>query len=113
MKEAIETIRKIGEGIIALADQLEATPIQKVVDEAKLPEEEAVKLPEEEQAVPEKEEKPIKFEDVRAALAEISQGGKTAEMKALIAKYGTGKLSDVDPSKYAALLAEAEVIKNA
>ena len=47
------------------------------------------------------------------ALAEKSRAGYTADVKALIAKYGADKLSDVDPANYAALLKDAEVIGNA
>ena len=50
------------------------------------------------------------LEDVRAALAEKSRAGKTDEVKALISKYGADRLSSIDPSNYAALMADAEVI---
>ena len=55
----------------------------------------------------------IKLEDVRAVLADISRAGKVAEMKALLAKFGVIKLSDVDPLEYPALLAEAKKIAEA
>mgnify|MGYP007069868448 CR=1 FL=1 len=54
-----------------------------------------------------------KLEDVRAVLAEISKQGKTAEMKALLTKYGATKLSEVNPKDYAELLASAKEIANA
>ncbi len=50
----------------------------------------------------------ITKEQVRAVLAEKSRAGKTAELKALLAKHGADKLADIAPSEYAALLAEAE-----
>ena len=56
------------------------------------------------------EEVPIKLEDVRAVLAEISRKGKTAEMKALLAQFGAKKLSDIPSEKYPALLAAAKEI---
>ena len=56
---------------------------------------------------------PATLDEVRAALAEKSRAGYTADVKALIAKYGADKLSDVDPANYAALLKDAEVIGNA
>lgn len=56
-----------------------------------------------------KEEK-ITIEQVRAVLAEKSQGGKQPEVKALIQKYGANKLTEVDPSNYKDLLKEAEVL---
>lgn len=54
----------------------------------------------------------IKLEDVRAILAEKSRAGHTAEVRALLKKYGAAKLSAVDPAKYEALLKDAEVIGN-
>lgn len=55
--------------------------------------------------------KKIGLEDVRAALAKLSQHGKTAEVKDLIIKYGGTKLSDVDEGKYKDLLKDAEGIR--
>ena len=54
--------------------------------------------------------KPLKIEDVRAVLAKLSSQGKTSEMKALLSQFGANKLSEVDPAKYAELLAEAQKI---
>ena len=56
------------------------------------------------------EPKPLTLERVRAALAEKSRAGHTAEVKALLIKHGADKLSDIDPAEYPALLAEAEVL---
>ena len=49
----------------------------------------------------------IKPEEVRKVLAEMSKRGKTAEVKALLEKYGASKLSEVNPKDYAELLKEA------
>ena len=57
------------------------------------------------------EEKAVTLEQVRAVLAEKSHDGFTAEVRGLLEKYGASKLSQIDPSKYADLLAEAEVLK--
>lgn len=59
---------------------------------------------------PVKEEPKITLEDVRARLAQLSRDGKTAQVKALIQKYGANKLSEVNPDDYEALLLDAEVI---
>ena len=60
-----------------------------------------------------KESKPeLKLEDVRAVLAEKSRAGHTAEVRALLQKYGAAKLSEIDPANYEALLQDAEVIGN-
>lgn len=56
--------------------------------------------------------KPITLEQVRAVLAEKSRAGYTAEVRALLEKYGAAKLSEIDPTKYSALLKDAEVLKN-
>jgi hypothetical protein len=59
---------------------------------------------------PVKEEPKITLEDVRARLAQLSRDGKTAQVKALIQKYGANKLSEVNTDDYEALLLDAEVI---
>ena len=51
--------------------------------------------------------KPITMEAVRAMLTPISQNGKTAQVKELLLKYGVNRLSELDPSHYEALIAEA------
>ena len=56
--------------------------------------------------------KPLTLEDVRAVLAEKSRNGHTAKVRELLEKHGAAKLSEIDPQKYAALLAEAEVLGN-
>lgn len=56
--------------------------------------------------------KPLTLEEVRAVLAEKSRNGHTAKIRELLEKYGATKLSEIDPQKYAALLAEAEVLGN-
>ena len=56
--------------------------------------------------------KPVTLEQVRAVLAEKSRSGHTAKVRELLEKHGAAKLSEIDPQKYAALLAEAEVLGN-
>ena len=49
------------------------------------------------------------LEQVRPVLADISRKGYRAEVKALLTKYGAGKLSDIsDPSMLGRILQEAE-----
>lgn len=50
----------------------------------------------------------VSLEQVRAVLAKLSQHGKTAEVKALIVKFGANRLSELDEGKYAELLEEAK-----
>lgn len=55
-------------------------------------------------------EKKITIEEVRAVLASKTQAGKRREVKELLLKYDSGKLSGVKPENYAALLADAEAL---
>ena len=45
-----------------------------------------------------------------AVLAAKTQAGKRREVKELLLKYDSGKLSGVNPENYAALLADAEAL---
>ena len=55
--------------------------------------------------------KPPKLEEIRAVLADKSRGGHTDAIKEIINRHGAGKLSDVDPSQYASILAEVEALE--
>ena len=57
-------------------------------------------------------EKPVSLAEVRALLAEKSRDGFTAEVRAIIVSHGANKLSEIDPSEYAAVMKEAEGIGN-
>ena len=54
------------------------------------------------------EEPAMTFEEVRAILADKSRDGFTAQIRELLQKYGGSKLSELDPSCYKALVADAE-----
>lgn len=54
--------------------------------------------------------KEITIDEVRAVLAAKSEAGKRKEVKDLLFKYDSGKLSGVKKSDYAALLADAEAL---
>lgn len=54
--------------------------------------------------------KDISIEEVRALLASKTQAGKRREVKELLLKYDSGKLSGVKPEDYAALMADAEAL---
>jgi len=49
--------------------------------------------------------------DVRKLLAGKAKEGFTAEVKELLAKYGTSMISKLDPKHYAAVIEEAEGIQ--
>lgn len=55
----------------------------------------------------------ITKEDVRKVLSEVSQAGHRAEVIALLKKYGVGNITNLDAKDYAAVIAEAEELKNA
>ena len=57
-----------------------------------------------------KEEKTISFTDLRARLAEKSRDGFTADIKAILLKYGAEKLSAIQPSNYENVLNEVEAL---
>lgn len=60
-----------------------------------------------------KEAKPqLKLEDIRSVLAEKSRAGHTAEVRALLKKYGAAKLSEIAPANYEALMKDADGIDN-
>ena len=62
------------------------------------------------QAGPKEKPKTPAFEEVRHRMTVIAQAGYSAEVKALITKYGARKLSDIDPSRYEELLKEADAL---
>ena len=97
--DVVSDLRSLADSVQAVADAIASNG----PDEITKPE----------QPKPEKqsEEKQLTLEEVRAVLAEKSHDGFTAEVRALLEKYGASKLSQIDPSKYAALLADAEGLK--
>jgi hypothetical protein len=101
MAQTIEELRSAAASINAAADWL----YQQFSGDST--EAEAPKAPAKKEPKPE-----LKLEDVRAVLAEKSRAGHTAEVRALLKKYGAAKLSAVDPANYEALLKDAEVIGN-
>lgn len=52
------------------------------------------------------------LEHVRAVLADKSRAGHTAAVRTLLQKHGADKLSEIEPTEYAALLVDAEVLGN-
>ena len=106
-------LKKCGEVLIGISEGLadmfsgadeEKPPAKKTTAKKKAAEEPKAELP---------EEKALTLEEVRAVCADKSRKGFTAEVKAILTKHGADKLSEVDPTEYKALLAEAEVLGNA
>lgn len=104
--DVISDVRSLANSLQAVADAMMdtetttmgATPVQEIVNEEKQPSKKAVS------------KKEYTLEDVRGVLAEKSQNGLTAEVKALIEKYGGSKLSDISPENYAAIITDAGVL---
>ena len=101
--EAAQRLLKVVEDIRSLADSVQAV-CTLVTDSLQ---EEPPKLPEKPkaEALPE-----ITLEQVRGVLADKSRSGHTAEVRAIIQKYGADRLSEIDPKDYPAVLKEAEVL---
>ena len=58
-------------------------------------------------------EQKISIEAVRAVLGPLSREGYTEQIRGILQNHGADKLSDIDPGEYAAILKEAEGLKNA
>lgn len=57
------------------------------------------------------EDEEITIEMVRAKLSVLTKAGKQAELKAIFAKVGATKLSEVDPAQYAKVIKLAEKVQ--
>ena len=98
--DALEALRLAGNALLSLSDTIE-----KVLTEA---ESKRSEKPQEEEP-----EIPVTMADVKKGLTAKSRAGHTKEVKELLKKYGSDKLSGIDESCYPALMEEAEVIGNA
>ncbi len=102
-----DELKNCGKALIKISENL-----VKMQENADMPEKEsATEAANEEKDTAEK--KLPAMEDVRAVLAEKSRKGFTSQVKDLLKKYGANRLSEINPEKYEALLADAEVIENA
>ena len=95
MAQIIEDLRSAAAAISEAANWL-AQQFSATVEEAPTPESKPGTKP------------AITLEKVRAVLADKSRAGHTAEVRALLEKYGATKLSQVDPQHYETILKEAE-----
>ena len=59
------------------------------------------------------EKKPLTLEEVRAVLANKSKDGFTEQIRELLKKYGSDRLSGISPTNYQALLEDVEGLKDA
>lgn len=114
--DVIEDLRSLADSLQAVADAVsnngvaeEMTTTKELEGNGK-PKAAAKKTVAKKTPKAEPEAKPLTLEEVRAVLAEKSRAGHTAEVKELLNKHGADKLSEINPSEYAALLADAEVL---
>jgi len=101
----VEELRHCGEALIGVTESLAAlyrssADAESVQSETPIPTEN-----------PKPQTKPVTLEEVRAVLAEKSQDGFTAEVRGLLEKHGANKLSQIDPSEFPSLLAEAAALQ--
>ena len=94
---AVVELRKCGETLLRISDELRGLFS-------------ADEHPQAEETPQQENPKPLTLEDARPILAQKSAEGHTAQVQALVQKYGATKLSQVDPAHFAALLADAEVL---
>lgn len=93
---AVAELRKCGETLIGVSDTL-----RELLSSGQ---EQSPASP------PKPDEQSLTIEAVRKVLAQKSVDGHTAEIQALLRKYGAEKLSRVDPAHYADLIHDAEVL---
>ena len=103
---AVTQLRQCGEAITDIADTL--VELFSVIGDTGQIGEEPEKL-----EIATSVEKPLALEEVRAVLAEKSRNGHTAEIRALVQKYGAEKLSQINPTNYKALLIDVEALDDA
>lgn len=106
----LDELRRCGEILIGISDTLRelfSTDVEEKTTSKPKKQKATTKVP------PEPAKRSISLTDVRAILAEKSRNGYTADVKALLLKFGANKLSDINPDDYEALLADAEVLGNA
>jgi len=94
----IKELRSCGETIIEIANTLAGMFSSETAEDAPP------------KADPTEKPKTPAFEEVRHRMTVIAQAGYSAEVKALITKYGARKLSDIDPSQYDEFLKEADAL---
>lgn len=99
----VKLLLDVVEDLRSLADSVQAVADAMLSNEPTVDAEPTVPAP----------QKELTLEEVRAVLGEKSRAGFTAEIQALLKKYGAPKLSGIDPKHYAALLKDVEVLQDA
>jgi hypothetical protein len=110
LRLAVGEMRSVARKLAAWADRMEQSLLQEPNKE--LPAEPAPASPAENPEDPAPAEAPVKapevsFQDLQGRLADLCAAGKADRVRQLILSFGVRKLSDLDPSHYAALFAAA------
>ena len=100
--EVAQKLIVVAEDIRSLADSVQAV-CTVITDSLPVEAKEELKVPKE-------KEPEISLEQVRGVLADKSRAGHTAEVRAIIEKFGADRLSGIDPKDYAAIIKEVEVL---
>lgn len=110
MKRILEVLLEVIDNLEALSGSLrnmaEVLKTETSADSGQI-------IPASQELPPPESKQKVSLEQVRAVLADKSQSGHTADVRELIAKFGSTKLSGIDPERYPELLEEAEEIGNA
>lgn len=107
--DVVGAMRSLADSIQAVCDAMESESLSDNGGERETVKEKAEETKEE--VKKEENESPkLTLEKVRAVLAEKSRAGGTAEVRAIIQKFGAKRLSEINPKDYAAILKEAEVL---
>lgn len=103
-KVLIDGLKRLSQDIAEIAAALEGTEAKAKKQDEPVPEPTPTPAPAEPERVVTKEE-------LRAFLAEKARNGYRAEIKAMLAKYGVERLSEVDdPATLTVMMTEAEEI---
>ena len=103
-KILIDGLKKLSQDIAEIAAALEGAEAKAKKQDA--PVQEPAPTP-----VPTEPERVVTKEELRAFLAEKARNGFRAEIKAMLAKYGVERLSEVDdPATLSVMMTEAEEI---
>lgn len=109
LSQTLDDLIRVGEDLVNVASQIKDIFAEPETENNNIEEKPAMKQAEKKETKKEEPEKlGIKFTDLRALLAEKSRAGHTAQIKALLQKYGATKLSELNPNTYAAVMKEAE-----
>lgn len=98
MEINIPGLKELAAAVLALADVVEKSKVKGETSHSAL----AIKW--------EHKEQKVSAEDIRAKFIELNNNGRLNDVKKLLKKFGTKKLSEVTEDKYEELLKETEAV---